>query len=334
MEVKVQCECGTKFKFDVEPVHGRMPMPVTCPECANDRTAAANQFIAQNAAMVTASVTHSVPVARISARPVAVAAAPVAATEPIAFVPSAPAASPVAAAGGSLRIARAEPAETPAFASANGEAEPDGQDSYSRSHTYAARTLLERTTFFIKERVAVLKLTDTYDILDPANGQTIGIAKEEPPTWAKFLRLAINKHKLPTAINIYEAEGAPPVVSVRRGFTFLRSKLQVVAGGKSLGYFKSKLISIGGGFLVFDSKDQQVAEVKGDWKGWNFRFLNKSGREIGTVTKKWAGLGKELFTSADNYIISLNDPGATNPDTTALLLAAGLSIDVVYKEND
>src|SRR5689334_8796028 len=96
MEIKVQCQCGTKFKFDVEPVHGRMPMPVNCPECASDRTADANQFITQNAAALTAAVTHAVPVVRIVARqtsPVAVAqmaspgvsvaASAVAATAPI-----------------------------------------------------------------------------------------------------------------------------------------------------------------------------------------------------------------------------------------------------------
>jgi uncharacterized protein YxjI len=140
---------------------------------------------------------------------------------------------------------------------------------------------------------------------------------------------------MPTAINVYEIEGQPPVLSIRRGFTFLRSKVRVVAGdGTNLGYFRSKLLSIGGGFHVFDARDQQVAEVKGNWKGWDFRFLNKSGREIGTVTKKWAGLGKELFTSADNYIISLTDLSGTNPEASALLLAAGLSIDVVFKEKE
>ena len=193
--------------------------------------------------------------------------------------------------------------------------------------------MLERTTFFIKEHAALLKLTDTYDILNPTTGQKIGIAKEEPPTWAKWLRLVVKKHQLPTAINIYENESQPPVVSIKRGFTFIRTKIRVFAGdGRSLGYFRSKLLSIGGGFYVFDHADQQVAEVKGNWKGWDFKFLNQSGREVGTVTKKWAGLGKELFTSADNYIISLTDLSGANSDTVALLLAAGLAIDVVYKE--
>lgn len=45
--VKVQCACGQKFAFDVEPVNGRMPQPVKCPVCGADGTAAANEIIAR-----------------------------------------------------------------------------------------------------------------------------------------------------------------------------------------------------------------------------------------------------------------------------------------------
>jgi hypothetical protein len=47
MELKVVCECGQKFKFDVEPVNGRMPFMVNCPVCNADGTAAANALIAE-----------------------------------------------------------------------------------------------------------------------------------------------------------------------------------------------------------------------------------------------------------------------------------------------
>ena len=57
-----------------------------------------------------------------------------------------------------------------------------------------------------------------------------------------------------------------------------------------VGLFKSKLFSIGGGFHVFDAQKQLIADVKGDWKGWNFGFLAPDGSELGKVTKKWAGL--------------------------------------------
>ena len=193
--------------------------------------------------------------------------------------------------------------------------------------------LLQRQTYFIKERVGFAKLTDTYDLLDPATQQPIGIAKEEPPGWAKWLRLLVNKQMMPTTVNVYETEGQPPVFSIHRPMSLWRTKVKVSGpGGVPLGYFKSKIFSLGGGFYVFDNQDQQVAEVKGDWKGWNFKFLAKDGREIGTVTKKWAGIGKELFTSADNYIIALNE-GNDSPAASALLLAAGLAIDIVFKES-
>ena len=45
MEIKIVCNCGTKFAFDVEPVHGRMPAPVNCPGCGADATGQANDVL-------------------------------------------------------------------------------------------------------------------------------------------------------------------------------------------------------------------------------------------------------------------------------------------------
>lgn len=193
--------------------------------------------------------------------------------------------------------------------------------------------LLEMQRFFVRERVGVLKLTDTYDILDPDSRQQVGIARDEPPGWAKILRLLVKKALLPTTINVYEADGQAPVLSMRKKPGILRVNVVVTDSLQvELGRFQSKLFSLGGGFLVFDPTGRQVADVKGDWKGWNFRFLDVSGSELGAVTKKWAGIGKELFTTADNYMISLTPGGAGSRSQSALLLAAGLAIDIVFKE--
>ena len=290
MEIKIQCDCGAKYKFDVEPVTGRLPVAIACPSCGANGTAAANQQIAQQ-------------------------------------LPAAPAPAAPPPMGAGLRLSGVGQAISPLAVGENPPAPGRTEDT--------GAALLHRKTFFVKERVGLLKLTDAYDILDPVTGRNLGIAKEEPPTWAKWLRLVVEKHRLPTAINIYENENQPPVLSIKRGFTFLRAKINVVAGdGRSLGYFKSKLLTIGGGFHVYDHADQAVAEVKGNLVGWEFRFLNKSGREIGTVSKKWAGLAKELFSSADNYVIALTDLSSAGPDTAGLLLAAGLAIDIVYKESE
>ena len=46
MEIKILCPCGSKYKFDVEPLNGRLPGPVNCPVCGAEGTDAANSIIA------------------------------------------------------------------------------------------------------------------------------------------------------------------------------------------------------------------------------------------------------------------------------------------------
>src|SRR4029434_6544351 len=86
-----------------------------------------------------------------------------------------------------------------------------------------SQMLLEKSRFFVKERARLLKLTDTYDILDPDTKQPIGIAQDEPPSWAKYLRLLVKKALLPTRINVYENEAAPPLVSLQKAPGGLRN---------------------------------------------------------------------------------------------------------------
>ncbi|HUS90245.1 MAG TPA: phospholipid scramblase-related protein, partial [Phycisphaerae bacterium] len=171
--------------------------------------------------------------------------------------------------------------------------------------------MLNRNSYFVREHVGVLKLSDTFDILDPETQAPIGIAKEKPGGLMHVLRFLFNKRMLPTKVHVYE--GSDPndegkrVFTIDRGFTLFRSQVNVRdARGELVGWFKSKLLSLGGAFRVFSANGQEVALVQGDWKGWNFRFLDAAQNVLGTVTKKWAGIGKELFTSADNYMISLH----------------------------
>lgn len=49
LELKVYCDCGQKYKFDVEPVNGQMPFTVACPICHRDGTAKANEMLQQMA---------------------------------------------------------------------------------------------------------------------------------------------------------------------------------------------------------------------------------------------------------------------------------------------
>ena len=43
--IKIECDCGQRYAFDVEPVNGQMTSPVACPACGADGTSTANDII-------------------------------------------------------------------------------------------------------------------------------------------------------------------------------------------------------------------------------------------------------------------------------------------------
>lgn len=195
--------------------------------------------------------------------------------------------------------------------------------------------MLEAKSYLIKEHVGFFKLLDVYDIFDPETGQQIGTAREEPGSLIKNLRLILSKKLMPTWVNVRKHPGEEIVFTIHKPFAFFRAHVNVHdSTGKRLGYFKSKVLSIGGGFWVYDDQDKLFAEIKGKWHGWEFKFVTPDGVELGSVTKKWAGLGKELFTSADNYVVTVSKSLASQPVAKMLLLGAALAIDVVFKEGD
>jgi uncharacterized protein YxjI len=196
--------------------------------------------------------------------------------------------------------------------------------------------LLERRSFLVKEQVAMLKVTDRYDIYDPETGNQIGVAQEQIGGFAKFLRIFLMKYKsmFPTTVVVMDEGASEPVITIKRRFAVMRSHVDVIDHNQTqVGFFKSKLFTLGGGFTVHSPSGEQIADVKGNWKGWDFQLLDMNGNELGRVNKKWAGAMTEIFTSADNYVISLNDSIGTNQGLAALLLAASLAIDIVFKEN-
>ncbi|MEO6097506.1 MAG: phospholipid scramblase-related protein [Fibrobacteria bacterium] len=195
--------------------------------------------------------------------------------------------------------------------------------------------MLNKKAYFIREHVGLLKLSDTYELLDPETSTQVGIAQEKPGLFVHVLRFLINKRLLPTQVFVYEGANAEDqsrlLFSIKRGVALFQSKVEICGKhGQPVGSLVSKLFSIGGAFRVYDASGREYALVQGDWKGWNFKITDTSGAEIGTLSKKWAGMGKEMFTSADNYMISLRD----EPDagSAILLLAASLAVDTIYKE--
>lgn len=187
--------------------------------------------------------------------------------------------------------------------------------------------LNNRTQIFVKEQVAVLKLRDTYDLLEPEGLASLGQVKDEPASWAKWARLLIKKVMLPTTLNVYSNADFRPQLSIHKRPGFFRTRLEIRdEQGQLLAQVLSKVFTLGGAFVIQDAIGQPIGEMKGDWKGWDYS-ASLRGEVIGRVTKKWAGLVKEMFTNADQYLVEAN-----HPHHFKLMLGLALAVDLVYKE--
>lgn len=197
----------------------------------------------------------------------------------------------------------------------------------------AGFAMLESRRFLVKERVKFLAAHQTYDIFDADTRDPIGTAEEEIGLLTRLCRWFVSKQLMPTRVEVREKPDDSLVFTINRGWFLFRSRVEIRdARGDLLGYFKSKLLTIGGGFYVYDKSDKQFAEVKGNLIGFKYRVLTPDGGfEMGKVSKEWGGVAKELFTSADTYLIDVNDDLHEQPVAKMLVLAAALAVDMIFK---
>ena len=192
--------------------------------------------------------------------------------------------------------------------------------------------ILNKNLFLVKEHVGMFKAANNYDIYNPENQEmTMTCREENLGFFTKMLRFTDYKRMTPFNIEIKTAAGEK-LITIKRGIALFLSTVDVYdENDRLIGKFKQKFFSIGGKFDVLDANDQVLCTLKGKWTSWDFKFI-KENIEFAHVSKKWAGFGKEFFTSADNYMLSINEGVPSDNPMRQLILAAVMCIDMVLKE--
>ncbi len=192
--------------------------------------------------------------------------------------------------------------------------------------------ILNKNLFFVKEHVGMFKAANNYDIYDPQTSELL-LECREPNLgfFTKMLRFTDYKRMTPFEVVITTPKGEK-LITVKRGVAIFLSTVEVYDEKDTLiGKFKQQFFSIGGKFNILDQHNNVVCTLKGKWTSWDFKFV-KEGHEFAHVSKQWAGLGKEMFTSADNYILQINDVVPQDNRLRTLIMAAVMCIDMVLKE--
>lgn len=189
----------------------------------------------------------------------------------------------------------------------------------------------DSNTYFIDEKVNFFKFENVYNIYD-GEGKNVGAVKQKLTTGQKMLRLLLKKPMLPFLLEIKD-EIDQVEATISRGWTFWMSKITIAdADGAKIGMITQKFKFFKPTFTISDKEDRTIATITGDWKAWNFVIKDNQEKEIGKISKKWAGLAQEMFTTADKYNVNLNAE-ITNKEHKMAILASAITVDMVLKES-
>lgn len=188
----------------------------------------------------------------------------------------------------------------------------------------------ESNTYFVDEKVNFFKFENCYQIYND-KGENIGAIKQKLNIGQKLLTLLISKTMLPFLLEIKDSNDNLEV-TISRGWTFILSKITIKnSQGEAIGYIKQKFKLFSPTFNIFNTSEELIAEISGDWKAWNFKINDAANNQIGSISKKWAGAMKEIFTTADKYNVQIEE-NYSNLENKIAILAGAITIDMVLKE--
>lgn len=113
-------------------------------------------------------------------------------------------------------------------------------------------------------------------------------------------------------------------------FRFFFQRLELVSGGRPVGIVERRWSILTKRFDVQDANGQTLMEVSSPvWRPWTFPFI-KQGQEVACIKKKWSGIGFELFTDRDDFLIEMKQ--GLSAEERSLITAAALFVDLMYFE--
>lgn len=224
-------------------------------------------------------------------------------------------------------IAVSVPAPEPAY-----EPVPDRRtDEAYRSADADTRSAIDERLGFLSlnevlldEKINAFRFTNSFKVYD-LQGNILGAVQQVNISGgAKAARLILGKGTKSLQqfhYHFIDASGNKIAAVHRDGGAF--AKIRVTnADEKTVSYlFRGK---------VYSPDDRPICSFKSDWKGWSITLSDENGNHIGDVKKKWNGVGKEFFTTADKYYINIS-PSVTG-DQRIAVFGMAIIYDILLHE--
>ena len=193
-------------------------------------------------------------------------------------------------------------------------------------------SLYEQPVLLVSQKTKLIELTNEYAVLDGEGRQIGAVVQVGQSGLKKAVRFVSNLDQFLThTLEVRDSRG--PVLVLTRPAKLVRSRVVVQRpDGAPLGEIVQANVF---GRIRFDlvAGGTVVGAIRAEnWRAWDFAITDAAGVEVARITKKWEGLARTLFTTADRYVVlvhyRLPEPLAS------MVIASALTVDTALKQDD
>jgi len=194
--------------------------------------------------------------------------------------------------------------------------------------------MMTEDVLVISQKAKLIETMNEYEVFDGA-GVTIGAIRElEQSMTMRAVRLFSDIDQFVThKLGVFDADGQV-VCTLIRPAKLMRSTIRIEdATGAERGAILQDNVVGKKHFTLVDASGMKIGSIDSeDWISWDFAIHDAAGVEVGRVTKKWNGFLKEGYTTADTYVLEIENEASE--DLHLLMVASAAGLDVALKQDD
>ncbi|QYG93829.1 DUF2510 domain-containing protein [Iamia sp. SCSIO 61187] len=194
-------------------------------------------------------------------------------------------------------------------------------------------TIFTEPVLVVNQKAKLIEITNEYAVYDQ-HGQQIAAVRQVGQTTAKKVVRALTSYDqfMTHRLEIVDGHGTA-LLRITRPAKVFKSRFQIERGdGQPVGEITQENV-FGKIRFGLSSGGHAVGSLNAEnWRAWNFSIRDHTDTEVARITKTWEGFAKAVFTTADNYVVTIHRP--LEDPLRSLVVAAALSIDTALKQDN
>jgi uncharacterized protein YxjI len=193
-------------------------------------------------------------------------------------------------------------------------------------------SLYEQPVLVVSQKTKLIELTNEYAVYD-GQGQQIGTVVQVGQSWLKKAVRLFSQLDQYLTHHLEVRDVLGPVLVLTRPAKLMKSRVLVSRpDGVPVGEIVQANVF---GKIRFDlvANGRVVGAIQAEnWLAWHFAIVDAAGTEVARITKRWEGLARTLFTTADKYVVHVH---FRLPEPLAsMVVASALTVDTALKQDD